>query len=149
MSDPHRDWPRISGSVFYTDARRAIDWLCDAFAFETRIVVEGEGGRIEHSELVYQGGVVMVATADAGRPDRGWARSPGSLGGANTQALCVYVDDVDAHCARARAAGATIFREPTTDDHGEGHGAHRTYGAVDPEGHHWWFMHVARDPTTA
>src|SRR5688572_76561 len=44
-------WPRISGAVFYDEPARAIDWLCAAFGFEVRLKVEGEGGRIEHSEL--------------------------------------------------------------------------------------------------
>ena len=58
------DWPRISSSLYYDDAAAAIDWLCDAFGFEVRLKVEGEGGRIEHSELVYGDGVVMVAGAE-------------------------------------------------------------------------------------
>ena len=87
----------------------------------------------------------MVGTADPTQAMRAWARSPRSLDGANTQALTVYVDDVDAHCTRARTAGATIFREPATDNYGEAYGAHRTYGAVDPEGHHWFFATHVRD----
>jgi uncharacterized glyoxalase superfamily protein PhnB len=50
----------------------------------------------------------------------------------------VYIDDVDAHCARARAAGATIASEPATTDYGDGYWVDRSYEAVDPEGHHWW-----------
>lgn len=72
--------------------------------------------------------------------------SPRAVGGANTQSLCVRVDDVDAHCARARAAGATIVEDLRTDDHGEEWGANRTYRAQDPEGHQWWFMQVVREP---
>jgi uncharacterized glyoxalase superfamily protein PhnB len=44
-----------------SDAAAAIDWLCDAFGFEVRIKVEGENGRIEHSELTYGEGLIMVA----------------------------------------------------------------------------------------
>jgi uncharacterized glyoxalase superfamily protein PhnB len=47
---------------------------------------------------------------------------------------------VDAHCERARAAGALIQKEPTTTDYGEKYWTDRTYGAKDPEGHMWWFM---------
>ena len=43
---------------------------------------------------------------------RSWCASPRSLKGANTQSLCICVDDVDAHAKRARAAGATIATEP-------------------------------------
>jgi uncharacterized glyoxalase superfamily protein PhnB len=50
------------------------------------------------------------------------------------------------HCARARAAGATIFDEPSLHDYGEQYWADRSYGAVDLEGHHWWFTERVRDP---
>lgn len=56
----------------------------------------------------------------------------------------VYVDDVDAHCARARAEGATIVDEPALHDYGEEYWADRSYGAVDPEGHLWWFSQRMR-----
>ena len=70
--------------------------------------------------------------------------SPVSLDQRNTQSLCVYVDDVDAHCERARAAGAKIIREPKTTDYGDKYWTDRSYGAVDPEGHLWWFMQRLR-----
>jgi uncharacterized glyoxalase superfamily protein PhnB len=54
------------------------------------------------------------------------------------------VDDVDAHCERARAAGATILSEPTVSDYGEEHWADRGYEAEDPEGHRWWFAQRVR-----
>jgi uncharacterized glyoxalase superfamily protein PhnB len=141
-------WPTISSALFYEDAAKAIDWLCKAFGFDVRLRVEGEGGRIEHSELTFGEGVVMVGTAgaDAGKPGRPPCRSPRSVGGANTQSLCLQVDDVDAHFTRARAAGAKVVMEPADQDYGEEYGAHRCYGAVDPEGHHWWFMKVVRAP---
>ena len=63
MKPPPKDWPRISTSLFYDDAAAAIDWLCDAFGFEVRLRIEGEDGRIEHSQLIYGGGLVMVSTA--------------------------------------------------------------------------------------
>ena len=142
-------WPRISSAVFYEDAAAAIDWLCGAFGFEVRLRVEGEGGRIEHSELTYGDGLIMVGMAGgrADRPERLHCGSPRSIGGVNTQCLCVFVDDADAHCARARAAGAVIEEEPTTRDHGEEYWADRIYRARDPEGHQWFFMQRVREPT--
>ena len=142
------DWPRIAASIFYDDAAKAIDWLCNAFGFEVRLKIEGEGGRIEHSELTFGEGLIMVGNVpgDSGRPERMYCKSPRSLGGANTQSLCIYVDDVDVHCTKARAAGAKIQEGPRTDDYGEEYGSHRSYRAQDPEGHQWWFMHRIRDP---
>jgi uncharacterized glyoxalase superfamily protein PhnB len=58
----------------------------------------------------------------------------------------VYVDDVDAHCARARAAGAKIDHEPSLHDYGEDYWADRSYGAHDLEQHQWWFTQRVRDP---
>jgi len=71
-------------------------------------------------------------------------RSPRALGGANTQILCLYVDDVEAHCAHARRSGATIVQEPTTSDYGEDYWVDRSYSALDPEGHMWFFSQRMR-----
>ena len=146
MKNPPAGWPRISSAVFYAEPAAAIDWLCRAFGFEVRLKVEGDGGRIEHSELVFGDGLIMVGGAgDSGRrPDEPF-RSPRSMDGANTQSLCVCVDDVDAHCQRARAAGARIVHEPATQDYGDEYWSDRTYMAMDPEGHRWWFMQRVRD----
>ena len=138
----------IIPSLRYRDALAAIDWLCRAFGFEVRLKVEGDGGRIEHSELTFGAGLIMVGQEgpSPGRPHLAFLRSPKSIGGYNTQALMVYVDDVEAHCQRARTAGATISSEPAVHDYGEDHWADRSYGATDPEGHHWWFTERVRNP---
>jgi len=143
-----KGWPRISTAIFYKDAGTAIDWLCAAFGFEVRLKVEGDGGRIEHSELTFGDGVIMVGTEGPtpGRPHHEFMRSPKSLGGQITQSLMVYVDDVNAHFARAKAAGATALSEPTVHDYGEDYWADRSYGATDLEGHQWWFTERVRDP---
>jgi uncharacterized glyoxalase superfamily protein PhnB len=131
-------WPQISSALFYDDAARAIEWLERAFGFETRLRVEDGAGGIVHSELVLGSGIVMVASARDG------GASPRACGGANTQSLFVYVDDVDAHAARARAAGARITREPEDKDYGAEHWADRGYEALDDEGHRWWFAQRLR-----
>jgi uncharacterized glyoxalase superfamily protein PhnB len=136
-------WPRISSALFYDDAARAIDWLESAFGFETRLRIDGEGGRIEHSELVLGDGLIMVGTASSISDIP--CRSPRATDGANTQFLCVRVDDADAHCERARAAGARIVEEPATKDYGPEYDTHRTYRAIDPEGHFWCFMQIVEE----
>jgi uncharacterized glyoxalase superfamily protein PhnB len=149
MKSPPAAWPRISAAVFYDDPAAAIDWLHRAIGFEVRLKVEGEDGRIEHSELVFGEGLIMVGgTGHGDRPGQERMVSPRSTHGGNTQNLCVVVDDVDAHCARARAAGAQIFREPETTDYGDEYWTDRTYGATDPEGHQWFFMQRIRDANT-
>jgi uncharacterized glyoxalase superfamily protein PhnB len=151
MKAPPAGWPRLSASLFYDDAAKAIDWLCHAFGFEVQLKIEGGDGSIVHSQLVFGGGLVMVASAKGG-PDperpRTWRRSPQAIGGGNTQALMLFVDDADAHCERARAAGAKIETEPKTTDYGDDYWTDRSYEAVDVEGHHWWFVQRVSDDKT-
>jgi len=133
---PPDGWPQISSALFYEDAGAAIEWLEKAFGFVTRLKVEDGAGGVVHSELELGGGLVMVASAREGQ------RSPRALGGANTQSLFAYVDDVDAHCARARAHGARIVSEPSKRDYDDW--ADRTYETLDCEGHRWWFAQRVR-----
>jgi uncharacterized glyoxalase superfamily protein PhnB len=140
MKPTPKGWPRFASALFYEDAATAIDWLCRAFDFQIRIKVEGEGGSITHSELEFGDGLIMVSGVSR---DKRHA-SPRALEGANTQSLVVQVDDVDAHCARARAAGAKILSEPVVTDYGPEYWADRCYEAEDPEGHRWWFAQRVR-----
>lgn len=143
-------WPRISSSLYYSDAHRAIDWLCEAFGFEVRLKVENAAGEVEHSELVYGDGLVMVGESRAAKRDKfPYMRAPQELGGANTQNMMVYVDDVEAHCERARKAGAKIEQEPENHDYGEDYWTDRSYGCEDIGGHHWWFCQRLRSPKTS
>jgi uncharacterized glyoxalase superfamily protein PhnB len=141
-------WPRFVSAVVYRDAAEAIDWLCAAFGFQIRIKVEGENGRIEHCELEYGEGLIMIAQEkEAALDPRGWRacfKSPKSVGGTNTQSLIFFVDDADAHCAQARARGARIVEEPAVHDYGEEYFADKSYGAFDPEGHLWWITQRLR-----
>lgn len=141
-------WPRLSSSLFYEDARSAIDWLVRAFGFELQLKVDGEDGSIVHSQLSYGEALIMVGEGGAHRPPKFGVtmRAPATVAGANTQSLMLFVDDVDAHCERARAAGATIVAEPTLHDYGPEYWADRSYGALDPGGHLWWFTQRVRDP---
>ena len=152
MKPTPKDWPRISSSAFYQDAAAAIDWLCKAFGFEVRLRIEGEGGRIEHSELTYGEGLIMVGQESPEPGPRAWKhlmRSPASLAGACTQSMMIFVDDADAHCAHARACGARIVEEPATHDYGAEYWADRSYGALDLEGHMWWITQRLRSAGAA
>ena len=144
MKPTPKGWPRISASIYYREASKMIEWLCQAFGFEILIKVEGEAGRIEHSELTFGESLIMVSSEKTGEQYGVEQRSPLSLNG-TTQGLLVFVDDVDAHCTHARAAGAKITDEPKVHDYGEEYWADRSYAAVDPEGHLWWFTMRVRD----
>lgn len=129
MSDPEVVGSDIYPSLSYDDAPAAIEWLCRAFGFTRRLVVPGQEGGIMHSELSLGSGVIMVSSS---KPESGRV-SPRSLSAVN-QALCVRIDDPDAHYSRASAAGATILQELRDEDYGS-----RGYMAKDPEGNHWYF----------
>src|ERR1041385_8979131 len=110
MNPTPKGWPRLSAVIFYDDAAGAIDWLCRAFGFEVRLKIEGDGGRIEHSELVYGEALVMVGQSGENprRPKVPRGASPRSIGGANAQSLMLFLHGAEEHCTRARAVGANV-----------------------------------------
>ena len=146
MRDTPIGWPRISTALYYEDPARTIDWLCEAFGFEVQTKIVGEGGTIEHSELRYGDGLIMVGAEKKARPDWSYRKSPRSIDGANTQSMMVYVDDAEGHCACARRAGAVLVSELKVTDYGPDFWADLGYEVADLEGHHWWFYQRLRDP---
>ncbi len=144
MKPTPKGWPRLSTAVFCTDAAKEIDFLCTALGFEVRLKIEGEGGRIEHSELTFGDAVVMVGDERAQKDKGRTMQSPLSVGGVNTQSAMLYVDDAAAHCERARAAGGVITIEPTVSDYGEEYWADKSYQCKTPEGHLWWICERVR-----
>ena len=128
MNPEHR--PTLVSCLRYKDPRRALKWLEEAFGFEQSMVILGPNDEIMHSEMRMGDGLIMVG---AEWPPR--HKSPANIDGCNTQAVHVELKtDVDAHCARARKAGAKIEQEPETQPYG-----HRTYRCLDIEGHMWTF----------
>jgi uncharacterized glyoxalase superfamily protein PhnB len=127
---------QCSPYLYYADPRAAIDWLCQALDLEAASVVPGDDGGVMHAELRFGKAVFMLGPASA----QFGTASPRSLSGVN-QSLYVYVDDVDRHCERARAAGAKIAAEPQEMFWGD-----RVYALHDCEGHHWTFAQHVRDP---
>ena len=117
----------------YEDAVGAVDWLCEAFGFEKHLVVPDETGGIAHAQLKFGNGMVMLGSTRSDEYGR-MIKQPADIGGAETQAPYVIVDDVDAHCERARAAGAAIVMEPEDQSYGG-----RLYVCRDVEGHLWNF----------
>ena len=150
---PPPGWPQMAACLFYRRPAEAIDWLCAAFGFEVRLKVEGEGGQIVHSELTYGQAMIMVSGTDAaaapGLEFKAAHASPLDLDGRLNQSLCLFVDDVDAHCAQARGQGARVYAEPAVHDYGDDYWADRCYGASDCEGHQWWFMQRVREEDPA
>lgn len=146
MKPTPTDWPRLSAAVYYNNANEMIDWLVRAFGFKVRIRINNDAGEVEHSELEYGEALIMVADARSGAATRFATPTVSPLDArGNTQNLMLFVDDVDAHCEVARAAGATIAAEPADHDYGAEYWTDRSYGAIDPERHLWWFTMRIRD----
>lgn len=133
-------YPPVIPMLAYEDGFAALEWLAEAFGFRERLRLVGDDGLLAHGEMEAGGGLIMLATPT---PDyesprrhretcaqaRKWSAVPWIING-----VLVYVDDLDAHFARAKAAGATILTEIE-----EGPPARR-YRAEDLEGHRWFFM---------
>ena len=113
----------------YDDARAAIRWLCATFGFVELFSVPSSGPFVRHAQLRLGTNIVMLGSI---RPDDGMTSPRQS--GVVTQALCVYVDDLDAHFERARSAGAEIMAPLADTDFGA-----REYHVRDCEGHPWTF----------
>ena len=114
----------------YRDAPVAIAWLVQAFGLEERAVYAGPDNTIVHAELGFGGSVLMLGSA---KDDGLGLKTSHELGGV-TQGIYMYVPDIDAHYARATAAGAEVVYELRETDYGS-----REYGARDLEGNLWSF----------
>ena len=116
--------------IVYQDIADAIAWLAAAFGFVEHFRY---GDPADGAQMHLGDAWIMLTRA---RLDRA---SPAQ---ANcwTQCLTIFVEDVDAHFARAKAAGATIVEELHETEYGE-----RQYAAEDLEGHRWLFSRHARD----
>ncbi len=116
----------------YRDAPAAIEFLCSAFGFERHLVVPGEDGSIIHAQLRFGNGMIMLSSAtesDFGRMVG--SPAPGNTGG---QSPYLITAAIDAHYARAKAAGVEILLDNEDKDYGG-----RGYTARDPEGYVWSF----------
>jgi uncharacterized glyoxalase superfamily protein PhnB len=112
----------------YADAGRAIAWLCGAFGFTERLrTPPAPDGSIHHAQVAVGKGSVVLTSGPAPDP-----RPPVSL--------FVPVEDVDAHCERARRFGARILNPPRTCEFGE-----RQYSAEDLAGYRWTFSQSVAD----
>jgi uncharacterized glyoxalase superfamily protein PhnB len=112
--------------VPYADIRAGHDFLVEVVGLTSAGLVEDGDGHVVHGEVRAGDRRIWLHAAAGG------LTTP-RLAGAATAGIVVHVADVDAHFARARAAGATIVREPTDEDYGQ-----REYGLKDPEGHDWY-----------
>ena len=114
--------------LIYPDVREAVDWLTNVFGFEERVQI----GESHRSQLSFGDGALIIGDV------RGDRRPPRE--GEENHSVVVRVEDANAHCERARAAGAKILMEPTDFEYGE-----RQYHAEDFAGHRWTFSETLKD----
>jgi len=123
--------PSLAPYLFYDDVERAARFMQEAFGFTLGFTSPDPKGGLAHAQLIHGAGLIMVGHAGGG--GLGLVKSAASLGALHA-GVYVFVDDVDAHCERARAAGAKVLLEPADQPWGD-----RMYCAVDPEGQFWMF----------
>jgi uncharacterized glyoxalase superfamily protein PhnB len=113
-----RDLALLALAVYYAKPATAARWLARVFGFEATNPISDDA----RSWIEFRVGncSLMVFKMEGDLPDR----SP------TTHEPWVYVDDLDAHFARAQANGATIVEG--IHQHG-----FRAYVAEDLEGHRW------------
>jgi len=120
------DLARIGVAVYYDKPAAAARWLAGAFGFDPTNTLPDEAADQDpgHTWIEFHVGncSVMVFKLEGPRP----------AGAAVTHVPWVFVDDLEAHFARAKAAGAAIV----TGIHSRGF---RAYVADDPEGNRWTF----------
>ncbi|HET9496088.1 MAG TPA: VOC family protein [Chloroflexia bacterium] len=116
--------------LIYRDVAQALDWLAAAFGFVEHYRY-GPPDSPQGAQAHLGDAWVMLELA-RGR------KTPAELG-QGTQYLSVFVVDVEAHYAWAKAAGARIVEELNDTVYGE-----RQYVAEDLDGHAWLFSQHIR-----
>ena len=133
--------PNLIPCLRYRNAPEAIEFLCRAFGLQRHFVLpdESDASLVVHAELTFGDGMLMLGSARDDHDRRNYRmRTPGEAEGV-TATVCLLVDDVDAHHARAAAAGAHVIAGPYDNDGYPG----RSYEARDPEGFIWIFTTYA------
>jgi predicted enzyme related to lactoylglutathione lyase/uncharacterized glyoxalase superfamily protein PhnB len=120
--------------VVYQDITQAIAWLTKTFGFVEHYHY---GAPPAGAQLHLGNAWIMLKQVLAGRG------TPAQLG-AHTQSLTVFVEDLENHFRRTKAAGAKIVEDLHETEYGELQDA-----AEDFAGHHWLFSRHARDVSPA
>jgi uncharacterized glyoxalase superfamily protein PhnB len=116
----------VSPYLYYVDGIAAMEFLANAFGFREHTRMVEDDGTLRHGEMRLGDAAVMLGCPPG-------IRTPKEIGQV-TVGVYIRVPDVDAHYARAVAAGAEVDGPPQDQPYRE-----RLYAAVDPEGHQWWF----------
>jgi len=123
---------RVMPYLHYADPDAALEFLARAFGFALRFAHRDETGLVRHAQIGVGDTSFMLGPAR----EEFRSAAAASLPALHASVWC-YVDDLDAHHERARAAGATILRPPADQPYGV-----RSYDALDGEGQEWYFAEV-------
>ena len=124
----------IVPNLAYADAPAAIEWLCNTFGFEKKMVVPGPNGTVSHAQLtIGEKGLIMISSMRKG-DDNITMKSPKFLNGLNTQACYIVIGDIDNHYEHTQSAGAEIIRKLVKQEYGG-----KDYMCRDCEGNIWSF----------
>jgi uncharacterized glyoxalase superfamily protein PhnB len=117
---------KIFPAIKYDDAPEALTWLKTAFGFEPHAVHKDDAGEIQHAEMKMGEAMIMFGGKRAPDKTNPWCTEP--------MGVYVCVDDIEAHYAKAKAAGADIVRPLADTPYGA-----REYSARDCGGNLWSF----------
>jgi uncharacterized glyoxalase superfamily protein PhnB len=137
---PAAGTPSVVPMISYENGTAALEWLRSAFGFRETVRLTAPDGTLLHGEMDAGNGSIMLAcpTPEYRSPKhhreiceqaRKWSAVPWIIDG-----VAVYVDNLDRHFKRAKAAGALILSQIEEGPPG------RRYRAEDLEGHRWFFF---------
>ena len=143
---PTTSTPAVVPMISYEDGIAALDWLRSAFGFRETARLTTPDGKLSHGEMEAGNGLITLAspTPEYRSPKRHrevceqarkWSTVPWIIDG-----VLVYVNNLDRHFERAKAAGAAILSVIEEGPPG------RRYRAEDLEGHRWFFLETDDGP---
>lgn len=119
----------VNAYIVADDAEAELKFLETAFTGRITTCTRNDDGSVMHAEIAVGDSVVML-----GQASERWK--------ATRAALYLWIDDVDATFAQAKAAGGRVESEPADMPYGHRHG-----GIIDPAGNTWWIASMAKSAT--
>lgn len=119
----------VNPYIVADEAEAELTFLEAAFGGATSSVMRTDDGRLQHAEVAIGDSIVMLSGATAAYP-------------ATRSAFYLWIDDVDATFAQAKAAGGRVESEPADMPYGHRHG-----GIIDPAGNTWWIASLVKSTT--
>jgi uncharacterized glyoxalase superfamily protein PhnB len=119
-------------SLRYKDAHAAIAWLEAAFGMTRHAVYDGKEGNVDHAELKFGTGMIMLGSATNSGPNTRFYATPAEIDGRVTSPLYLVVPDCEPLWASVKAANAEVVMELKEMDYGG-----KSFTVRDPEGFLW------------